>query len=107
MDKKSGLIQKNAVLLTIQNYIRNLQMNDNGSDPGILHLSQIYDLIDRLPILVSDCDSGSIEPHYAKWIPLKNFSGYKCSECNARVRNSDVHNGNHKYCYRCGAIMRK
>lgn len=42
---------------------------------------------------------------YAEWIPCKNKSGFKCSNCKARVKTKDVVSGTHKYCYRCGAEM--
>lgn len=37
-----------------------------------------------------------------KPIPTKNWSGYKCPICGARMSNADVLNGNHNYCYKCG-----
>ena len=41
------------------------------------------------------------------WVPCKNNSGYKCSECGARIKNSDFFNGNHLWCHKCGAKMDK
>ena len=38
---------------------------------------------------------------YAKLVPTKNFSGTKCSNCNARHKNNA--NRTHKFCYKCGA----
>ena len=37
-----------------------------------------------------------------KPIPTKNWSGYKCPICGARMSKADVLNGNHNYCYKCG-----
>ena len=37
-----------------------------------------------------------------KPIPIKNWAGYKCPICKARMSNADVLNGNHNYCYKCG-----
>lgn len=42
---------------------------------------------------------------YGHWISCKNNSGYKCSECGARIKNSALFNGNHKWCHQCGAKM--
>jgi DNA-directed RNA polymerase subunit RPC12/RpoP len=41
-----------------------------------------------------------------KWISCKNNSGYKCSECGARIKNSAFFNGNHTFCHNCGAKMK-
>lgn len=40
------------------------------------------------------------------WIPCKNNSGYKCSKCGARIKNSAFFNGNHNYCPKCGSAMK-
>ena len=40
-----------------------------------------------------------------KWISCKNNSGYKCSNCGARIKNSAKFNGNHSWCHKCGAKM--
>lgn len=41
-----------------------------------------------------------------KPIKTKNGSGYKCSICKARMSYADVLNGNHYYCYKCGAKLK-
>ena len=43
----------------------------------------------------------------AYYIGCKNFSGYKCSNCSAKISNKEKENGNHKYCYKCGAKIIK
>lgn len=40
---------------------------------------------------------------HAKWIECESGWGFKCSNCKARVKRSEVFNGNHHYCYKCGA----
>ena len=40
---------KSEVQLLIQNYIRNIQMNDYGSDSGIPQLYAVMEQIDNLP----------------------------------------------------------
>ena len=47
--KKDGYLMKSEVQLLIQNYIRNIQMNDYGSDSGIPQLYAIMEQIDNLP----------------------------------------------------------
>ena len=37
-----------------------------------------------------------------KPISTRNYSGYKCPICGARMSYADVLNGNHNYCYKCG-----
>ena len=46
---KDGYLTKSKVLLLIQNYIRNIQMNDYGSDSGIPQLYAVMEQIDNLP----------------------------------------------------------
>lgn len=46
-----------------------------------------------------------VKVKHGKWIPCKNHSGYKCSNCGARIKNSDKLNGNHIWCHKCGAKM--
>ena len=41
-----------------------------------------------------------------KPIQIKNWSGYKCPICKARMSRADVLNGNHYYCYKCGAKLK-
>lgn len=41
-----------------------------------------------------------------KWISCKNGSGYKCSECGSRIKNSAFSHGNHIFCHKCGARMK-
>ena len=47
----------------------------------------------------------------AKWIPASTkpgvHVGMKCSLCGARIKYSEFYNGNHNYCYKCGAKMTK
>ena len=47
--KKDGYLMKSEVQLLIQNYIRNIQMNDYGSDSGIPQLYAVMEQIDNLP----------------------------------------------------------
>lgn len=50
-----------------------------------------------------------VEQKYGKWIPASNkpgvHAGMKCSLCKARISYSELFNGNHNYCYKCGAKM--
>ena len=48
--KKDGYLMKSEVQSLIQNYIRNIQMSDSGSDNGIPQLYEIMRQIDNLPI---------------------------------------------------------
>ena len=50
-NKKDKYLLKSEVQLLIQNYIRNIQMNDYGSDNGIPQLYEIMRRIDNLPTL--------------------------------------------------------
>jgi len=43
----------------------------------------------------------------AHWIKCNRGAGYKCSVCKARSSYADVLHGNHKFCYKCGAMMEK
>lgn len=47
--KKDGYLMKSEVQSLIQNYIRNIQMSDSGSDSGIPQLYEIMRQIDNLP----------------------------------------------------------
>jgi len=47
---KDGYVLKSEVQLIIQNYIRNIQMNDYGNDEGITQLYNVMDMIDKMPI---------------------------------------------------------
>ena len=47
--KKEEYLIKSEVHLLIQNYIRNIQMNDYGSDSGIPQLYAVMEQIDNLP----------------------------------------------------------
>ena len=44
---------------------------------------------------------------YGKWVPASIkpgvHAGMKCSLCGARIKYSEFYNGNHSYCYKCGA----
>ena len=42
-----------------------------------------------------------------EWIGCNRGAGYKCSVCKARHSRADVFNGNHNFCYKCGADMRR
>ena len=57
--KKDGYLMKSEVQLLIQNYIRNIQMNDYGSDSGISQLYAVMEQIDNLPTV--DIVKGSEE----------------------------------------------
>ena len=48
-NKKDGYLIKSQVQSLIQNYIRNIQMNDSGSDNGIPQLYAIMEMIENLP----------------------------------------------------------
>ena len=48
-NKKDGYLIKSQVQSLIQNYIRNIQMNDYGSDSGIPQLYAVMEQIDNLP----------------------------------------------------------
>ena len=45
---KDGYLMKSEVLLLIQNYIRNIQMNDYGNDSGIPQLYAVMEQIENL-----------------------------------------------------------
>lgn len=45
---KNGYVLKSDVLQIIQNYIRNIQMNDYGTDSGIPQLYNAMDQIDKM-----------------------------------------------------------
>lgn len=49
--KKDGYLMKSEVQLLIQNYIRNIQMNDYGSDSGIPQLYAVMKQVDNLPTI--------------------------------------------------------
>ena len=48
-NKKDKYLLKSEVQSLIQNYIRNIQMNDSGTDSGIPQLYEIMEQIDKLP----------------------------------------------------------
>ena len=50
-NKKDKYLLKSEVQLLIQNYIRNIQMNDSGSDNGIPQLYTVMEQIDKLPTI--------------------------------------------------------
>ena len=50
-NKKDKYLLKSEVQSLIQNYIRNIQMNDSGSDSGIPQLYEIMEQIDKLPTI--------------------------------------------------------
>lgn len=47
---EDGYVLKSEVQLIIQNYIRNIQMNDYGNDEGVTQLYRVMDMIDKMPI---------------------------------------------------------
>ena len=47
---KDGYVLKSEVQLIIQNYIRNIQMNDCYNDNGIPQLYAVMDQIEKMPI---------------------------------------------------------
>ena len=49
--KKDGYLMKSEVQSLIQNYIRNIQMNDSGTDNGIPQLYTVMEQIDKLPTI--------------------------------------------------------
>ena len=50
-NKNDKYLLKLEVQSLIQNYIRNIQMNDSGSDSGIPQLYKIMRQLDNLPIV--------------------------------------------------------
>ena len=57
-NKKDKYLLKSEVQSLIQNYIRNIQMNDSGSDNGIPQLYEIMRQIDNLPTV--DIEKGLV-----------------------------------------------
>ena len=47
---KDGNVLKSDVLWIIQNYIRNIQMNDYGSDSGIPQLYAVMEKIEKMEV---------------------------------------------------------
>lgn len=47
---KDGYVLKSEVQIIIQNYIRNIQMNDYGGDDGIPQLYRLMDIIEKMHI---------------------------------------------------------
>ena len=50
-NKKDKYLLKSEVQSLIQNYIRNIQMNDSGTDSGIPQLYTVMEQIDKLPTI--------------------------------------------------------
>jgi hypothetical protein len=48
-----------------------------------------------------------VEVRHGKYIQASKTAqiGLKCSICGARIKYSEHFNGNHHYCYKCGAKM--
>lgn len=73
-----------------------------------LHRRVLDSAIHCIKMYVPEADAQPII--YATWIPASNkpnvFAGMKCSNCKARISYSEYYNGNHNYCYKCGAKMR-
>jgi len=77
-----------------------IQANGKSICQSCFH-NKICRVIDNQPCI--ECNQYiNIDEDEAEFIKCNNNSGYKCSNCKARVSNSDVLNGNHKYCYKCG-----
>lgn len=86
MEKKNsdGYVLKSEVLLIVQNYIRDIQMNDHGTDSGIPQLYAVMDKVNGIP-------TEDVAPvKRARWISyldgehLMPERYYQCSECGAR-----------------------
>lgn len=83
----SDLIDRNAVMLRVSEFIGNPTYNEN--------------------MLVNDLNAlPSTEPEKkGKWQRRKDEDCWECSECHAVLENSDIGNHNFYYCYHCGADM--
>jgi len=53
---KDGYVLKSDVIRIIQNYIRNIQMNDYGTDSGIPQLYRVLTQIDEMEVINADRD---------------------------------------------------
>jgi len=51
---KDGYVLKSDVIRIIQNYIRNIQMNDYGTDSGIPQLYRVLTQIDEMEVINAD-----------------------------------------------------
>ena len=60
-----GPVMKEDVLLVLQNYIRQIQMNDYGTDSGITQLYHAISLIEELPL----ADPVSVQEYQAYVFP--------------------------------------
>lgn len=52
--KSNGYVLKSEVKIIIQDYIRNIQMNDYGKDAGIPQLYVVMDMIDKMPVCTNE-----------------------------------------------------
>ena len=87
---KYGSVQKEDVLWIIQNYIRNIQMNDYGMDKGIPQLYAVMEQIEKM------------EVQEAHW--LKDERGaLVCSHCGYGFYNATGNWPDH--CTGCGYKM--
>lgn len=87
---KDGKVLKSDVLWTIQNYIRDIQMNDYGSDKGI---PQLYALMKQIE---------NMKVQEAYW--FKNDKGaWVCSHCGYSFYNGIGNWVDH--CVGCGYKM--
>ncbi len=67
--------------------------------------SESVDVDEFKTILETLPEEDAVKIKHAKWISCKNNSGYKCSNCSARIKNSAYSTGNHVWCYKCGSVM--
>lgn len=63
-----------------------------------------------VPVQIIENTADVTETRYGKWVSASNkpgvHIGMKCSLCGARIKYSEFLNGNHNYCYKCGAKMK-
>ena len=57
--------------------------------------------------IIKYINENCFEEKTSEWILCKNWSCAMCSNCKARVKNKDVINNTHPYCYCCGARMKE
>lgn len=66
-------------------------------------------------VALSDCEiqpiANNTETKHGKWVSASNKPGVnvgmKCNICGARIKYSEFFNGNHNFCHKCGADMRR
>lgn len=82
--------------------IRKAKMANHDTNCGYVDWEQD----ERTELYINDIPTAAVRPvTHAAWIRCNNGAGYKCSNCKARVRISEVFNGNHNFCHKCGATM--